>query len=80
MINVKVKPNKSENSVSLLKRFSRRVQGAGILTKAKSIRFKTRAESSFTKKKGKLRKIEKRQKIEKMLKMGQVIKRKKRRF
>ena len=80
MINVKVKPNKSENTVSLLRRFSRRVQGAGILTKAKSIRFRNREESSFIKKKGKLRRIEKKQQIEKMLKMGQVIKKKKRRF
>jgi ribosomal protein S21 len=80
VINVKVKPNKSENTVSLLRRFSKRVQGAGILSKAKSLRFRERDESSFVKKKGKLRKIEKKKKIEKMLKMGQPIKRKKRRF
>ena len=80
MINVKVNPNKAENSVSLIRRFSRRVQGAGILTKAKSIRFRERTKSSYIKKKGKLRRIEKKQKIEKMLKMGQIIKRRKRRF
>jgi hypothetical protein len=80
MINVKVKANKAENSVNLIRRFSKRVQGAGILRKAKSIKFRARSESSFVKKKGKLRKIEKKQKIEKMLKMGQAPKKKKRRF
>jgi hypothetical protein len=80
MINVKVKPNKAENTVNLIRRFSKRVQGAGILTKAKSIRFKNRDVSSAVKKKSRLKKIEKKIKIEKMLKMGQVIKKRKRRF
>jgi len=80
MINVKVKANKAENSVNLLRRFSKRVQGAKILSKAKSNRFKERAKSTFVKKKNKLRSIVKRQKVEKMLKMGQAPKKKRKKF
>ncbi|HJN62752.1 MAG TPA: hypothetical protein QGH03_00780 [Candidatus Paceibacterota bacterium] len=80
MINVKVKANKAENSTNLIRRFGKRVQGAGILSKAKSLRFKDREMSSYVKKKNKLRSIKKRAKIEKMLKMGQVLKKKKRKF
>lgn len=76
MINVKVKVNKAENSTNLLRRFTKRVQSAGILSKAKSNRFRERDKSEYVKKKNKLRTIEKRIKIEKMLKMGQVIKKK----
>jgi len=77
---VKVKANKAENSTNLIRRFGKRVQGAGILSKAKSLRFKDREMSSYVKKKNKLRSIKKRAKIEKMLKMGQVLKKKKRKF
>ena len=80
MINAKVKANKAENSTNLIRRFGKRVQGAGILSKAKSLRFKDREMSSYVKKKNKLRSIKKRAKIEKMLKMGQVLKKKKRKF
>jgi len=80
MINVKVKANKAENSTNLIRRFGKRVQGAGILSKAKSLRFKDREMSSYVKKKNKLRSIKKRAKIEKMLKMGHVLKKKKRKF
>ena len=69
MINVKVKANKAENSVNLLRRFSKRVQSAGILGKARSERFRSRTESPYVKKKNRLRSIEKRKKIEKMLKI-----------
>ncbi len=77
---MKVKANKAENSTNLIRRFGKRVQGAGILSKAKSLRFKDREMSSYVKKKNKLRSIKKRAKIEKMLKMGQVLKKKKRKF
>ena len=79
MINVKVKANKAENSTNLLRRFSKRVQSAGVLSKAKSNRFRKRESSEYIKKKNKLRAIEKKGRIEKMLKMGQVIKSKKKR-
>jgi hypothetical protein len=80
VINVKVKANKAENSTNLLRRFSKRVQSAKILSKAKSLRFKGRDVSSAVKKKSKLRSIDKRVKIEKMLKLGQAPKKKKRKF
>jgi ribosomal protein S21 len=73
MINVKVKANVAENSTNLLRRFNKRVQSAGILGTAKSLRFRERKASTYVKKKNKLRSIERRTKIEKMLKMGQTI-------
>jgi len=80
MINVKVKANKSENSVSLLRRFSRRVQGAGILGAAKSNRYNERPLSDYVKKKKRLKSIKKKIRVEKLIKLGQMTVKKKRKF
>jgi ribosomal protein S21 len=80
VINVVVKSNKTENGTTLLRRFNKRVQGAGVLSKAKSLKFRDRKVSDFVKKKNRLRSIAKRQKVEKMLKLGQAPKKKKRRY
>lgn len=80
MINVKVTANSNENGVSLLRRFSRRVQGSGILPKAKSLRFRNRNTSDFLKKKKRLNSISKKAQIERMIKLGKMPPKRKRRY
>jgi ribosomal protein S21 len=80
MINVKVTANSNENGVSLLRRFSRRVQGSGIMPKAKSLRFRNRNTSDFLKKKKRLNSISKKTQIEKMIKLGKIPPKRKRRY
>ncbi len=53
-VNVEVKKNAGENAVSLIRRFTKRVQGSGVIPRVRSIRWNQRKESDFRKKKNKL--------------------------
>jgi ribosomal protein S21 len=51
MINIEVERGANENSVSLLRRFTKRVQGAGVLPRVRSIRYASRNISEAVKRK-----------------------------
>ena len=72
MINVEVEKNNNENTMSLIRRFSKRVRGAGILPRIRSIRYAKRPLSDFKKKTQTLRKINRREKFEELYKQGKV--------
>ena len=76
MINVEVTKNNTENTTSLIRRFTKRVQGAGILPRVRSIRYFKRPDSNFKKKTQTLRKIERRGQFEELYKQGKVEERK----
>ena len=76
MINAEVKKNGSENNLSLLRRFSRKVVGSGAINKAKEKRYRKRLKSKFVKKKETLALIAKRAKINKLIKLGKLQERK----
>jgi len=73
MINVEVQRGNSENGLSLLRRFTKRVQGAGILPRVRSIRYAERVMSSSVKKKKTLKKIKRKGEIETLLRLGKII-------
>lgn len=77
MINAEVKKNNNENSASLLRRFTRRMQGTGVIQKVKGSKFKTRSKSKYTTKKETLVRIERRAKVDKQIKLGKMPERKK---
>ena len=79
MINVEVAKGPNENSLSLLRRFTKRVQGAGILPRIRSIRYSERIKSENVKRSKTLKRIAKRGVIQDMLRMGKPIPEKKRR-
>ncbi len=72
MINVEVTKNNNENTTSLIRRFTKRVQGSGVLPKVRKIRYAQRKPSDFKKKEGTLRKIERKAKFEELYKQGKV--------
>ena len=78
-VNIQVTKTKNENNLSLLKRFSRKVIESGIINKVKSERYTLRKPSDFTKKKNKLKSLDKRAKYDALFKMGKVVKKKKKR-
>ena len=49
-INVEVTKNNNENTTSLIRRFTKRVQGSGILPRVRSVRYAQRPDSDFKKK------------------------------
>lgn len=72
MINVEVERNQNENTVSLLKRFTRRVQGSGILPRVRSIRYNSRKRSEYVKKKQTLKVLEHRKNVAELVKLGKM--------
>jgi ribosomal protein S21 len=77
--NVEVKKGATENSISLVRRFQKRVQEAGILPRVRSIRYSDRPLSDLKVKRAKLRKIKKQKEYETLKRLGKVVERKRRR-
>ncbi len=72
MINVEVSRNNNENNATLIRKFTRRVQEAGILNRVRSIRYSQRTASPYVRKKKALKSLGKRQEIETMIKLGKL--------
>jgi len=70
--NVEIEKKKNESNISLLKRFGRKVQEAGVIRKSKSIRYAERPKSAFVKKKNKLKTLSKTEEFEKLVKLGKI--------
>lgn len=68
-----VRKNPNENNLSVLRRFSRRMQESGIIRRVKSSRYNARKESKLKVKKSALKRLERRLEIEKLKKLGKMI-------
>ena len=72
MINIEVDKNNNENNISLLRRFTKRVQGSGILPRIRSIRYKERKLSAYKTKMKTLKSIRRKEEIAELIKMGKM--------
>ncbi|OHA18637.1 MAG: hypothetical protein A2836_02340 [Candidatus Taylorbacteria bacterium RIFCSPHIGHO2_01_FULL_45_63] len=72
MINVAVEKNSNESTASLLRRFTRRVQGSGVLPRVRSLRYKDRNQSRYTRKKVALKNLRRREEVKKLIKLGKM--------
>lgn len=72
MINVEVTKNPNENNLSVLRRFQKRVQGAGVLTKVRGKRYSERVKSENVKRAKTLSYLKRREMIEGLLKAGKL--------
>lgn len=71
---LEVKKQNRETTQSLVRRFTKAVQGSGILLRARKIRFKSREKSEGMKKRTALRRLTKKGEYEKLKKLGKVVK------
>ena len=71
-INVGVDKNNNESSANVIRRFQKRVQGAGIIRKVRDGRYRTRIKSENVQRFAKLKKLGKKEVYEKMLKLGKI--------
>ena len=71
-VNVEVRKNPNENAGNLSRRFTKRIQGSGVLRRARKNRFLKRATSKFLNKKRKLRSMERKALYEEQVKLGKV--------
>lgn len=71
-INADITRKKNENNLSVLKRFTRRVQSAGVLPKVRSLRYDTRTPSQNVRKKQRLESLARKSKIDELIKLGKI--------
>lgn len=70
MINAEVSRNPNENALGVIRRFTRKVQGSGIIQRKRSIRFATRVQSPYKVKQRTLKLIERRAALAELVKLG----------
>lgn len=71
-VNVEVERGNNENSISIIKRFTRRVQGSGVLMRVRKNRFTERNRSHFVKKKNALKRLNRQAETAELIKMGKM--------
>ena len=67
---IEVKKSATENNMTLVRRFSRRVQESGIIQSVKGNRYSERAPSKLDRKTGALKKLKRGKEIEQLKKLG----------
>jgi hypothetical protein len=72
MDNVEVQKTGSESSLSLLRRFSKRVQGSGVLPRVRSLRYRTRTQSPLKRKLATLKFLERKAERARLEKLGKL--------
>lgn len=77
--NVEVTRKKNENNITMLKRFTRRVQESGVLKKVRSNRYLERDKSPLVKKQQKVKSLAKTEEYQKLVKLGKAPERRGRR-
>jgi ribosomal protein S21 len=70
--NVEVINNGKENSLSILRRFTKKVQRAGILPRVRSLRYSSRNISEYVKKKRTLKHLKQRDFVLEQIKLGKM--------
>jgi hypothetical protein len=71
-INAEVSRNGSENALGVLRRFTKKVQGAGILPRVRSIRYNQRKLSAYKVKMKTLKVLKRRKEVQELIKMGKM--------
>lgn len=72
MINVEVSKNPTENNLGVIRRFTKKVQGSGILPKVRSKRYSQRDLSYYKVKKNTLKNLKRKAEILELIKMGKM--------
>jgi len=71
-INAEVSRNGNENALGVLRRFTKKVQGAGILPRVRSLRYNQRDLSSYKTKMKTLKSLKRKAEIQELIKMGKM--------
>lgn len=71
-VNIEVVKGPNENNLSVLRRFTKRVQGAGILPRVRSKRYTERTPSSNTRRAKTVAYLKKKETVAELVKLGKV--------
>lgn len=72
-VNIEVERQDGESTVNMIRRFSKRVQGAGIINRIRGIRYHSRQKSKFVERKKALKSLRRREEIQELIKLGKMI-------
>ena len=71
-VNVEVEKNQAESTANLIRRFTKRMQGAGIVQKARGTRYFKRDKSENVHRRSKLLRLKRQNEYQKLLKLGKI--------
>ena len=71
-VNAEVKKNDAENDINLIRRFSKRVQGVGLIQGVRKRRYFARSKSAAVRRKQTLKAISRREKVQELIKLGKM--------
>lgn len=71
-VNVEVKKNPDESTSSLIRRFTKRVQGSGVLPRVRGIAYRERPLSALKRKRKTLKSLVRRKEVERLKKLGKL--------
>lgn len=71
-LNVQVEKNTNESSANVIRRFTKRMQGSGVIPRMRGERYHARDKSENVRKTARLKKLGKKVVYEKLLKLGKV--------
>ncbi len=72
MINVEITKNPNENNLSVIRRFTKKVQGSGVLPRVRSLRYSQRVLSPYKVKKNTLKNLNRKNEILELIKLGKM--------
>lgn len=72
MINVEVSRNPGENAMGVIRRFTRKVQGSGVIPRVRSLRSSTRVQSHYKVKQRALTLLKRREETALLIKLGKM--------
>tara|TARA_B100000745_G_scaffold210740_1_gene139582 strand:- start:2941 stop:3177 length:237 start_codon:yes stop_codon:yes gene_type:complete len=71
-INVQVEKNNNESNANVIRRFTKRMQGSGIVRRMRGNRYYSRTKSQNVRRMARLKKLDKKALYEKNLKLGKI--------
>lgn len=72
VVNAEVHKNENENAINLIRRFSRRVQGTGLIQHTRKNRYFSRQKSKLVTRKSALKRIARREEVAELIKLGKL--------
>lgn len=72
MRSIEVIKSNNESNASLIRRFTKRIQGSGVVKVARKLRYNERTKSELKKKREALKKIAKKDEYERLKKLGKI--------
>lgn len=74
-VNAEVQKNENETAVNLIRRFSKRVQGSGLIQRMRARRYYGRIKSREVRRKQTLKVIKRRENVQELIKLGKMLER-----